>query len=61
MRDERNQIQREERHIRLGYSVCKLFQETVLDIEYVERQAAPRPEQSLEHDDWVSAVQGAGQ
>ncbi|KAK7109252.1 ribosome biogenesis protein WDR12-like [Littorina saxatilis] len=38
-----------------------LTSEVVLDIEYVERQAAPRPEESLEHDDWVSAVQGAGQ
>ncbi|XP_076461260.1 ribosome biogenesis protein WDR12 homolog [Babylonia areolata] len=32
--------------------------ETVFDIEYVEKQAAPRPEQSLEHDDWVCAIQG---
>ncbi|CAL1535834.1 unnamed protein product [Lymnaea stagnalis] len=32
--------------------------ETVIEIEYVERQTAPRPETSLVHDDWVSCVQG---
>ncbi|XP_067649347.1 ribosome biogenesis protein wdr12-like [Haliotis asinina] len=31
--------------------------EDVLDIEYVERQAAPKPENSLLHDDWVSCLQ----
>ncbi|KAH3841961.1 hypothetical protein DPMN_115448, partial [Dreissena polymorpha] len=30
--------------------------ETVLQIEYVERHPAPKPEDSLNHDDWVSAV-----
>ncbi|BFY97523.1 hypothetical protein BsWGS_00563 [Bradybaena similaris] len=34
--------------------------ETVVEIEYVERQAAPRPEISLAHDDWVSCVRGNG-
>ncbi|KAH9524518.1 hypothetical protein Btru_027074 [Bulinus truncatus] len=33
--------------------------ETVIEIEYVERQAAPRPETSLAHDDWVSCVRGS--
>ncbi|KAK7493213.1 hypothetical protein BaRGS_00015550 [Batillaria attramentaria] len=35
--------------------------ETVVELEYVERQPAPRPENSLVHDDWVSALQAAGQ
>ncbi|KAI8777872.1 ribosome biogenesis protein WDR12 homolog [Biomphalaria glabrata] len=33
--------------------------EAVIEIEYVERQAAPRPETSLAHDDWVSCVRGS--
>ncbi|GFS17573.1 ribosome biogenesis protein WDR12 homolog [Elysia marginata] len=32
--------------------------ESVFEIEYIERQAAPRPETSLSHDDWVSCVRG---
>ncbi|WAQ99965.1 WDR12-like protein [Mya arenaria] len=28
--------------------------ETVAELEYVERHPAPRPEDSLDHDDWVS-------
>ncbi len=30
--------------------------ETTVDIEYIERLPAPEPEDSLNHDDWVSAV-----
>lgn len=37
------------------------MQETVVDVEYVQRQPAPHPENSLVHDDWVSAVHAAGQ
>jgi len=33
--------------------------EKILEIEYVERAAAPRPETSLAHDDWVSCVKGS--
>ena len=38
---------------------CLLFyfsQESVIELEYIERQAAPEPEDSLQHDDWVSAI-----
>ncbi|XP_025094810.1 ribosome biogenesis protein WDR12 homolog isoform X1 [Pomacea canaliculata] len=35
--------------------------EAVIELEYVERQPAPYPENSLLHDDWVSAVQAAGE
>ncbi|GFN73742.1 ribosome biogenesis protein wdr12 homolog [Plakobranchus ocellatus] len=33
--------------------------ESLFEIEYIERQAAPRPETSLSHDDWVSCVRGS--
>jgi ribosome biogenesis protein YTM1 len=33
-----------------------LLQEAVIEIEYVERQPAPEPEDALAHDDWVAAV-----
>lgn len=36
----------------------EISSESVLEIEYIERQAAPRPETSLSHDDWVSCVRG---
>ena len=29
----------------------------MIAIEFVEKQGAPEPIDSLEHDDWVSAVQ----
>ncbi|XP_061185739.1 ribosome biogenesis protein WDR12 homolog [Saccostrea echinata] len=32
--------------------------EDLIEIEFVERQPAPQPEDSLLHDDWVSCVQG---
>lgn len=32
--------------------------ETIVEIEYIERHPAPKPEDSLLHDDWVSSVQG---
>ena len=34
------------------------FQEDLVEIEFVERQPAPKPEDSLLHDDWVSCLQG---
>lgn len=34
------------------------FQEDIVEIEFVERQPAPKPEDSLLHDDWVSCLQG---
>lgn len=37
-----------------GYST-----EATVDVEYVLRTPAPQPEDSLLHDDWVSAVQVA--
>ena len=37
-----------------------IFQESVVEIEYIERHPAPEPEDSLLHDDWVSCVQAAG-
>ncbi|XP_074659393.1 ribosome biogenesis protein WDR12 homolog isoform X2 [Tubulanus polymorphus] len=33
--------------------------EAVLDVEFLEREAAPSPEDSLQHDDWVSCVEGS--
>lgn len=33
--------------------------ETVVDVEYLEKHPPPAPEDSLCHDDWVSAVQGS--
>ncbi|XP_063422297.1 ribosome biogenesis protein wdr12-like [Mytilus trossulus] len=32
--------------------------ESLVDIEYIEKQQAPEPEDSLVHDDWVSCIQG---
>jgi hypothetical protein len=32
------------------------LQESVIEIEYVESHPPPEPEDSLLHDDWVSAV-----
>ncbi|KAJ8314312.1 hypothetical protein KUTeg_008873 [Tegillarca granosa] len=32
--------------------------ETIVEIEYIECHPAPKPEDSLLHDDWVSSVQG---
>ncbi|XP_077862025.1 ribosome biogenesis protein WDR12-like, partial [Saccoglossus kowalevskii] len=32
--------------------------ETVVDIEYLEKFAAPKPVGSIVHDDWVSSLQG---
>ena len=34
--------------------------ETVVEIEYVEKQPAPEPVGSVLHDDWVSSVQASG-
>ncbi|CAH1789159.1 unnamed protein product [Owenia fusiformis] len=35
--------------------------ETVVELEYLERHPAPKPEDSLLHDDWVSCLHGCGQ
>jgi len=35
--------------------------ESVLEVEYIERHPAPVPQDSLLHDDWVSAVHTAGE
>lgn len=34
------------------------IKESLVDIEYIEKQQAPEPEDSLVHDDWVSCIQG---
>ena len=38
---------------------AEISTETVVEIEYVERHPAPIPEDSLNHDDWVSCVQAS--
>ena len=35
--------------------------ESVVDIEYLERHPAPKPVDTLQHDDWVSCLQAKGQ
>ena len=42
----------------LLYYLC--LQEAVLEIHYVKREEAPEPGESLQHDDWVSAVRANG-
>jgi hypothetical protein len=40
--------------------VLALLQEEVLELEYLERQPAPAPQDSLQHDDWVSCLHAQG-
>ena len=46
--------------IKLQPKFCNLYwfflQESVLPIEYLEKQIAPELESCLEHDDWVSGI-----
>ena len=33
----------------------------MIEIEYIERHPAPKPEDSLDHDDWVSCIHACKQ
>ena len=33
----------------------------MIEVEYIERHPAPKPEDSLDHDDWVSCISACKQ
>lgn len=49
----------EAERVRISFTGCKssfVLQEAVIKLEYLEAQKPPQPADTLEHDDWVSAI-----